>query len=309
MTHPTDAWNTVYHDSYHRCLQAILNCHSTYGAHTPRSLRIVGFPGTGKTWLIEEVLRRLPATRDDFGPRIPALRVEIPSPPTIKTLLMEILAELKDPAPTSGTLAQMEHRVLTLLRNARVELLLVDEVQHFVIKGSRVPVDLTANMFKTLINKTRLPVVLLGAPSSRKLFRATSQLRSRIPQELSLHAFQWDDPTDRAAFFGIVKRQFPLGFENDEFLFQSAIARGLWVATYGILRPLSFMLKELRDMAPKEKVLNSALLSEAFRARIFDSAPANRDPFDAKFDGRLLVHANEPYEPEHDEGDAHGVLA
>lgn len=48
---------------------------------------------------------------------------------------------------------------------------------------------------------------------------------------------------------------------------------------YGILRPLTFLLKKLREMSAKEKVLNSAVLSAAFRQRLWDSVEDHRDPF------------------------------
>ena len=309
MTEFSDKWTTVFHVRFNQCFQAIMKCHSTFGRRLPRSLRIVGFSGTGKSYLIAEVLKRFPPETTALGVRIPVLCIEIPSPPTIKTLLIEILKALNDPDPTHGTTINMEFRALKLLKNAGVELLLVDEAQHFVGKGSKVSAKLVANMFKTLINKTRLPVVILGTPSSRKLFNVAGQLRSRIPQELTLPAFNWEVAGERETFMGIVSAQLPLGYSNDDYLLSEETGLRLWFATYGVLRFVTFMLEELRDMAPKHEVMNSAVLSEAFRQRVWAGAKAHRDPFDEKFDGRPLVFDHEPFFADEDEGAVHEAAA
>lgn len=117
------------------------------------------------------------------------------------------------------------------------------------------------------------------------------------------------DPVDRSVFLGIAKRQLPLGYSNDEFIFTADIARRLWFATYGILRPLSFMLKELREVAGEHQVMNSAVLMRAFKQRIWFGAEDHRNPFHKDFDWKPLVFSKEPYEAEEEEGDAHGVIA
>lgn len=302
---PTSSWRTVHHSSFNECLEAIKRAHSTYGSSRPRSVRIVGHTGVGKTALIKEMEKLYPRSEDRNGICVPVVHVEIPANPTEKTLLIEMLRALGDPVPTMGTRGVMENRLYVMLRNAHVQIILVDEVQHFVLNGTRVSLNGSADMFKSLINKAGIPIVLLGMRSSRELFFMSSQLRSRIPLEYELRAFDWNVDSQRAEFLAVFKSQFPLGFENDDFLFLPQVAHRLWFSTNGLLRPIRDLCDSLRELAESNNELTLSVLAKAFQTSIWSGCPATRNPFDPQFNRTTLEGSGEPFERDEVEGGAH----
>jgi len=297
-----DHWNRVFHPRWLACLEAMLEAHESRHSPYPYLLRIVGPTGVGKSELIEELIRLFPPQEDEFGPRIRILRVEIPALTTPKTLLIQLLCALGDETPTYGTAGVMEHRVLTLLKSARVELLAVDEVHHFVVSGGKVSVNEVSDMFKGLLNKARLPVVLIGARSSRLLFSVNSQLRSRARPILDLPPFRWDNPADRGSFLAVFKRQMPFGFDNDDALLTAEIGLRLWCATGGVSRQMRALGMELKKLSAAHKRLDLEVLSKAFKRSIWGECNDDSNPFHASFQARTLEKAGEPYEPDRIEG-------
>ncbi|MGN6529551.1 MAG: TniB family NTP-binding protein [Burkholderiaceae bacterium] len=304
---PRLTWNTVNHSSFKRCLDEIMRVHASYTGPYAEGVRIVGCTGLGKTELAKAAKALLPDSGSRFGTRRRVLYVEVPPAPTRKAVLVAMLQALGDRLPNWGTVNAMEMRVLALLKEAQVELLIFDEVQHFVLQGSKVAMSVAADTFKRLINLAELPIVLMGAPSSSALFTASSQLRSRVGPELRLDAFSWDDEVQRMHFLSVIKAQFPLGFENDSFMFLPDVALRFWYATYGVpraMRKMIFKLDQLR-ISSKLSKLDLPLLSTAFKAALWPYAPPNRNPFEGAFEMNALIRDGEPWERDPMEGGHH----
>lgn len=161
-------------------------------------------------------------------------------------------------------------------------------------------------MFKGLINELKVPLVIMGMPSLAGLFTASSQLRTRMGPEKRLKAFAWKND-EVGEFLGLIQAQFPLGFGNDEFLFNPDVAHRLWIATFGVPRAIRFMIFRLDKLrlSTGQTTLDYALLSRAFRAQFWQSAPPERDPFNAHFTMATLIGPGEPWEPDLIEGGHH----
>ncbi len=186
-----------------------------------------------------------------------------------------------------------------------MELIIIDEVQHFVTSGSRVKYNDCADMLKSLLNQAKLPLVFIGARSSRHLFYTGSQLRSRIPYEHELRGFNWDRPEDRSNFAGVMAAQLPFGSNNDQFLVEADTLKRLWFATDGIVRQMRNLVVGVREQVAEHKTLNLWTLSEAFKSVLWADAPDARNPFHKSFDGHRLCLTGELYEADPIEGDNH----
>ncbi|MBV8660438.1 MAG: TniB family NTP-binding protein [Burkholderiales bacterium] len=299
-------WKLAAHQQFKDLVTKLDTVFRSASSDQPRMLRLVGVSGVGKSVLLKEYARLRPPQELEDGWRIPVLYTSLPAHPTEKTLLAGMLRALGDPEPTYGTATQQRLRLLKGLAATGTQLLIVDEVQHFVkqmYKSTRIA-D-AADTFKTLTNEYRGGLVLSGAPSSRILFQLNSQLRSRMPCEIRLRPFRWDDDTSRSMFLAVLKRQFPLGFENDDYLLTADAAHRVWYATDGVLRAMSQFVRALQDLAPFEKALSRDLLGEAFRAAIWAEPPAPRDPFGEQFTWTRLNLPGEPYAIDPKEGDNH----
>lgn len=298
MRDSVDPWKVVEHRRFNEALKYIERCHASSGTKRPRSMRIVGRAGVGKSELIEIYQARYPSYFTDEGPVVRVLVVEIPASPTELTLLTEILLAFGDTKTASATRRVMGPMVAAYLKSAKVELIILDEVHHFVTAGTKIKHHDSSERLKTLLNKSRIPAVLVGSPSSRHLFNSGAQLRSRIPFELVLEAFSWDEKEDRAAFGGVIKAQFPLGFNNDDFVLVPKILKRIWFASDGVLRSLCTFITTLRELNSAQSSIDLVLLSKVFRTSIWSSAPQERDPFSNFFDGRRLCMSGEPFAPD-----------
>ena len=100
-------------------------------AAEPECMLITGTQGAGKTTLIEWyagdfIIRELPEKRV-----VPILMVTVPAPATVKNLATEMLKSIGDPAADRGTISSITLRLRKFLVDCEVELIILDEFQHF----------------------------------------------------------------------------------------------------------------------------------------------------------------------------------
>ncbi len=131
-------------------------------AAEPPCLLVVGPTGAGKSTLVGSYAREHPAVLTESGVTHPVVTATIPSPATIKSLAMVLLAALGDPRATSGTVGSMTYRLARYFRDCQVELLILDEVQHFRDRDNRRVLENASNWLKTLIKETGVACVLVG---------------------------------------------------------------------------------------------------------------------------------------------------
>jgi hypothetical protein len=300
-------WNTTEHSGFKACLDAIMDVHASHDGLYAEGVHIIGATGVGKTQLAQAVLARFPPYKDRHGPIIRVVYVEVPTLPTKRSLMVAILRALGDPRYDRGNAEELKDRVVVLIKEARVELIFFDEVQHFMLQGGKVAMCVAADVFKSLINELQVPIVIMGMPSLAGLFAGNSQLRTRLGPPMRLKAFAWDGKKQTGEFLGLIAGQFPLGFENDDFLFNADVAHRLWLATFGVPRGIRFFLFKLDKLRLAGNVtrLDHALLSKTFRAQFWPSAPPERDPFNARFTMAALIGPGEPWEPDPIEGGHH----
>jgi len=131
-------------------------------AAEPPCLLVVGPTGAGTSTLVGTYARERPAVLTESGITYPVVRATIPTPATVKALAMVLLAALGDPRATGGTVGAMTYRLTQYFRDCQVELLILDEVQHFRDRDSRRVLENARNWLKTLIKETGVACVLVG---------------------------------------------------------------------------------------------------------------------------------------------------
>jgi len=302
------SWKTALHAEYLAAYQAIDSVFRAADTEHQKALRLVGVSGVGKSDLLKRYAAQHPRAEHEDGTKVAVLHVSIPSHPSEKSLYVELLTALGDPRPAYGTATQMRDRLRAGLRSAGTKLILVDEVQHFVEHMRKTTrISDCADTFKALVNDYSGAVVMAGARSSRILFDNNSQLRSRMPLEIELRPFRWDEQASREMFCAVVKHQLPLGFANDSFLLMPETLHRLWYATDGVMRPLSFLFVRLCSYADASSKITFDLLSKAFCASLWHEPPPPRDPFSKEFTWTRLNLPGEPYAADPKEGDNHGA--
>lgn len=264
----------------------------------PEHLMIIGEPGVGKSRLLQRFAKRFPSVHHETYTEQPVVYVEVPSNCTPKKLIEEILVAMGSPFAVRGDVAQKTRQLKALFKGCKVRMVLLDEANHLVERGTNKSFFQMADALKELANTSNVIWVLAGVPQTRALIEANDQLRSRFRDVITLRAFSADSPEHESAFVGVLNAlQSLLGQFAGVDLAAQHRARQILYACGGRLRELrKLLVRALQLAAMRASVkLTDKDLREAFKEVIYPNAPINRDPFNNQFDGYPLIRAGEPF--------------
>ncbi len=255
----------------------------------PACLMLVGPTGVGKSTLVASYTRAYPpvAVIDACGERTlrPVVRATIPTPATVKSLAVALLIALGDPRPTSGTVVTLTDRLTRYLTDCQVELLVLDELQHFVDRNSRRVLEDASNWLKLLLKTTRVSCVLVGLQDEAELLlRANPQLARLFGDPYALDPFAWDDaaPETIGEFRRVlaeIERLLPLA--EPSHLAARDTARRLFVASGGSMGLLMALLRRAAHLALAQgrEHLDEELLAAAYAYRLAGRRRGVPNPF------------------------------
>jgi len=254
-------------------------------AAEPPCLLVVGPTGAGKSTLVATYARERPAVLTESGITYPVVRATIPTPATIKALAMVLLAALGDPRATSGTVGSMTYRLTHYFRDCQVELLILDEVQHFRDRDSRRVLENASNWLKTLIKETGVACVLVGLQGeAEEVVGLNPQLARLFGAPHVLLPFTWDErrPELRrefVAFLTLVEAALPLAERPD--LAGTGMARRLHAASGGVMAHLMEVLRGATYLALAEgrATVDREVLGRAFAQRLASVRRGTVNPF------------------------------
>jgi hypothetical protein len=262
-------------------------------------LLIAGPTGSGKSSALSHYESHFPDFDDDEGRKIPVLYVQTPSAPTVKNLAEAILSALGDPASCRGTSEEKTKRIYKFFVACEVELLLIDEFQHFAEVNRRGSTRDVTDWLKNLFNVTRVGVVLAGLPICEQTIAFNPQLARRFSARHHMLGFSYMTQAKQLEFRGVLQSlqsEIPIDgicMHDDEF------ARRMFLATYGLIDYVIGILEEVCDIARRThaRTLTLAMFSQAFKDSIWALCPDELDPFAEKFEGkRQLDQRGEPFE-------------
>jgi hypothetical protein len=145
------------------------------------NLLLVGPTNNGKT-MITEKFRRDHVGVTSSNPQqdiIPVLRVQMPNTADPRRFYHSILSALGAPERPTETLAKKEQQAVFLLRNTKVELLIIDEV-HNMLAGSAIQLNQMLNLIRYLGNELQIPLVAVGVKEALQAIHSDDQLANRF---------------------------------------------------------------------------------------------------------------------------------
>lgn len=183
---------TVMHDKFAAVVKAVENAVESCQTHgEPICVRLFSDTGCGKSHISNLFLRRYPASRVGSQLVKPVVRIRVPSDPTIKGVSIALLSALGNPFATKGTDQEMAERIDDLLPQCGVQLVIVEELQHFVDAESEKRNIKIANWWKIRIDESGIPVLAEGLPRTEVLFHQDPQLEDRFDGPYYLTPFIW----------------------------------------------------------------------------------------------------------------------
>lgn len=267
-------------------------------AGVAEGMLFVAQTGSGKSTLLNWYSSQFPRCVLAGVTRIPVLHVDTPEAPTVRVLAETFLQALGDPAFNKGSTPDKTNRIIRLCQTCQVELILVEEFQHFFV-GNRVAECLrVSNWLKLLITKTRVPFVLSGLPSSAQVVRINPQLRRRFAAPHFMAPFAFGTKTERLEFRGLLKAlsaHLPSGSID---LSEPDVAMRMFFATHGLI---DYIIKLLDDAGSRGGTgkgggITVEDLAGSFSNVIWRGAPEALNPFSKKPKLRLLNRLGEPFD-------------
>lgn len=180
-----------------QCFEQALN------SSEPICLALIGESRTGKTRVIEEFRSQHPQIRESDGLTTPILSIKTPSKPTVKGVVGLMLKGMGDPLFDSGTEISKTERLKRLLRACGTRMIVLDEFQHFIDKGSQAVSYHVADWLKVLVDESNVALVVSGLPSSLAVIKQNEQLEGRFLSPVEMQRFDWSDLGQRAEFAAI----------------------------------------------------------------------------------------------------------
>ncbi|NMG42640.1 AAA family ATPase [Aromatoleum toluvorans] len=260
-------------------------------------LLITGLTGSGKTTVRKEYERRYPVQDNGEILKIPVLNVDTPAPPTVKNLAEAILIAMGDPISHKGTAAQKTERIYRLLRICGVELLIIDEFQHFFDHGKRTEAARVTDWLKNLINNAGIPVVLMGMPDSARVLRLNPQLARRFSARFDLGPFRFTTVDEILRFRGLlsaIESALPLPSIP---ISTPEMAQRFHCASFGLIDYVCKITDGAVDAARYHGCahIDQHHLAEAFEEEVWRDASPGLNPFSASSDLRPLTRPGEPF--------------
>ncbi len=265
---------------------------------------IIGESGSGKTTFLETLVERYPSYEHEDRTVRPAVMVSIPSVPSIKFIARRILAKLGDPLAYAQRRDndELTKAIITLLKECRSQVLLLDEINNFLQKKGRHDsvLDLS-NWLKEIVDDSKVLIILSALPIGEAVVQLNEQLERRFSAPLHLELVKknrWEN--NLADFRGVLKEideKLPTLRRSD--LHGKDMATRLFFASDGRIGLLMKLLKRAIRIAHKKDVpqLDLAILEEAFTIEIWGEGEGPHNPFNQQFVRRRLNKPGEIYAP------------
>jgi len=206
----------------------------------PPGLAIYAHSGMGKTMLVEKFRRANPPIVDTFAGSevVPVLSISLSSKPSERRIYAQLLSSAGVSIRNAMTLVEMEVRALTLLKQLKVRVIVIDEV-HNLLAGSPREQRVILQLFRHLSNELKASLVCLGIADAREAIAGDTQLARRLDQ-IVLPRWKADEEF-QGLVVGIL-RSLPLRRPS---ALTAQSLRTLARATDGITAKVFYMLNEL----------------------------------------------------------------
>lgn len=191
----------VAHPDAEDILKKMERCHlSRTVSPEPRSMSLIGATGSGKTTLIDQYMMRHPPSETEKTTSVPIFKSIIQPNTSIRDFIISVLKSLISSVTNSreddvsdellkGSRPEITKRLYKYLAAAEVKIIILDEFQHLISSKSKKVLNDIADTIKTLINETKIPVVLVGTTKANEVFVENNEMARRISDKITLKPF------------------------------------------------------------------------------------------------------------------------
>jgi len=250
----------------------------------PECIALLGQFRTGKTTIVDSFCEQHPRKIGDKTTHVPILKAVVPAKASMGTLLTALLGSLGDPLADRGSMGAKSHRLNQLIPDCGVQMVVLDEANHFVDRDSQKVLHDVSNTMKNLVKEHNVACVLVGLPYTEEVLRVNEQFGSLFGDPELLAPFQWDDNrpetiTEFRMFLQQVEQQLP--FAQHDVLTSRDMGWRCYVATHGKAGYIMKLLRRAAEMAVKRDKpgLSQTLLFESFERTLAGKRRRLSNPF------------------------------
>ncbi|WP_028944896.1 TniB family NTP-binding protein [Pseudomonas vranovensis] len=168
----------------------------------------------------------------------PVIYFEVPSDVTVKGMPRQMLIALGIPKPR-GSLEEMTQQLVSLLKQRRVELVFLDEINRLCIGSAKKIRPQTLGWIASFINALGKPVIISGTEECVDIRSHLAAFATRFPYQVNLEFFSFSDDISSEYVRTLEKLNEAssnvTGLTNDICLHDPSIALSLFLATAGNL--------------------------------------------------------------------------
>lgn len=267
-----------------KALNSIQSCRDTFKLQPePDCILIYGDRGTGKTSLINQYISQHASHRlENGGTKTPVFSCEVTAASTVSQFYTSVLRGLGDPLPEQGHTATKGERLYRLLKDLGTELIIIDEF-HELLDGENQKVKVNvASAIKTLINQTKIPVILSGTSVASALLNSNSELRRRFKASVKLSRFSIFTEAERNTFRKFLAeydKALPFKMRSD--LAREGIYERIYAGSLGLPSGVGSIMREASKLAIEDGSENIQLkhFIPAYEATLSEQIELPGNPF------------------------------
>lgn len=278
----------IHYPLWEKLYTELQRCHQMKAiAAEPQCMLLVGPTGAGKTTLAAYYAKKYPAIFTETVTLRPVVMATTPSTANVHNVIMTLLEALGDPGATKGTIGAKERRLIKHFKETcKVELLILDELQHFVDRENQKILHNASNWLKTFVKETRVSCALIGLQNdAEEVVNSNPQLARLFGDPYVLAPFEWDEtrPNETKEVFRNFLRELEklLPLKEQSHLDYYEIALRCFAASGGIMSYQMALIRAATRLAleRKQEHLDLNVLSQAFTERLAPKRRGISDPF------------------------------
>lgn len=234
-------------------------------------MMLLGDPGMGKSVIVEKYVRDYfgapKCNESDVLSKYPVIKLSVPSKPTVNSLLSKVLVAANHMKPT-GSQAELEVRLKTLVKEQGVQMIILDEFQHLLRKQAQISTRNVVNCIKVLMDDHGLAILLCGITDGFDLIAEHEELYQRFTYEqIRLVPFDVSTKDEHSAFRAYIKVCCMIledsGVKCIDLTTKTMLQR-LLLATAGKLRLINRLFVKVLETSDLSKGINNADFQEAY---------------------------------------------
>ena len=253
-----------------------------YRGIKPTGMIIKGDAGTGKTHFAKKLKDELMARSVAIGDydTMPVLMISAPQQSQVSNMVQKLLHELGDIKPNQGKHNDKINRLLRMLKELKVELIIVDEIHDYLPKKGNSKDSRALSFLKWLMDEALIPILFMGTEQANLLTSMNEELGSRLRYLYTFSKLPYGpnaiDKKDFAEMASAFAENLPKQLESLKFVtftqdgatFNNIkLLDRLYAATNGLPRGLRDIFLEINIEMEDEPTFSPSLDALAF---IFD---------------------------------------